>query len=86
MGVEDALNEANAEIHLPDWHERRRTMALRSDLNLMGLAIPEPAQVTPFRGEAEVLGAIYVLEGSRLGGAVLIRTVLDDLSERPGSL
>jgi heme oxygenase len=79
MGVEDALDEADAEIHLPDWHERRRTMALRSDLNLMGLAFPEPAQVTPFRGEAEVLGAIYVLEGSRLGGAVLIRSVPDGL-------
>ncbi|MNS30078.1 hypothetical protein D3C72_621000 [compost metagenome] len=43
MGVEAALDEADAETHLPDWHERRRTIALRSDLNLMGLAFPEPA-------------------------------------------
>ena len=79
MGVEAALDVADAETHLPDWHERRRSTALRSDLFLMGLALPEPAAVAPFRGEAEVLGAIYVLEGSRLGGAVLIRSVPDDL-------
>ena len=74
MGVEAALDGADAEIHLPDWHERRRSRALRSQLRLMGLVLPEPAAVAPFRGEAAVLGAIYVLEGSRLGGAVLIRS------------
>ncbi|MNS69809.1 hypothetical protein D3C72_1031370 [compost metagenome] len=79
LGVEVALDEADAEVHLPDWPERRRTTALRSDLGLMGLALPEPAPVTPFRGEAEVLGAMYVLEGSRLGAAVLIRSVPDEL-------
>jgi len=78
MGVEGALDGAEAGAYLPDWPERRRTAALRSDLSLMGLALPEPASVTPFRGEAEVLGAIYVLEGSRLGAAVLIRSVPDD--------
>lgn len=78
MGVEGALDGSEAGAYLPDWPERRRTAALRSDLSLMGLALPEPASVTPFCGEAEVLGAIYVLEGSRLGAAVLIRSVPDD--------
>ncbi|WEK56636.1 MAG: biliverdin-producing heme oxygenase [Candidatus Brevundimonas phytovorans] len=79
MGVEGALDGAEAGAYLPDWPERRRSAALRSDLSLMGLALPEPASVTPFRGEAEILGAIYVLEGSRLGAAVLIRSVSENL-------
>ena len=79
MVVEAALDAAGAENHLPDWRERRRANALRADLDLMGLDLPEPAPVPLFRGEAEVLGAIYVLEGSRLGAAVLVRSVPGDL-------
>lgn len=79
IGVEAALDAACAEIHLPDWRERRRADALRADLQLMGLDVPEPARVPTFRGEAEVLGAIYVLEGSRLGAAVLVCSVPDEM-------
>jgi len=72
IGVEAALDAACADTYLPDWRERRRSDALRADLGLLGLDVPEPALVPTFREEAELLGAIYVLEGSRLGAAVLV--------------
>lgn len=51
-----------------------RTGALSADLAALGHALPEP---TPFAvaGEAARWGALYVIEGSRLGGALLARRV-----------
>ena len=45
----------------------------------MGLSPPAPASPPVFAGEAQVLGGLYVLEGSRLGGAMLIKTVSQGL-------
>lgn len=58
---------------------RGRTAALRQDLR--DLAIAPPALIPPLisEGQAARWGAFYVLEGSRLGGAVLARRVPDGL-------
>lgn len=45
----------------------------------LGLALPRSVGAPGFTDEAEVLGGAYVLEGSRLGGALLVRSVPDDL-------
>lgn len=75
---------------MPGW--RGRTAALRQDLR--DLAIAPPASITPLipDGHAARWGALYVLEGSRLGGAVLARRVPDGLpaaflgaAHRPGA-
>jgi len=78
-GVEAALDAAGAGDLLPDWKARRRAEALESDLTAMGLTAPVAVPAPAFVTEAEVLGGAYVLEGSRLGGAMLIRSVPDDL-------
>jgi heme oxygenase len=60
----------------PDWAIRRRAEALRADLiGIGGVEIPRSTAAlrTP---EAEAPGILYVLEGSRLGGQVLLRQVL----------
>ena len=84
LPCEMALDRAQAERILPDWPLRRRADLLRDDLRKIGSNISasdsgglraEPS----FRTASEILGAIYVLEGSRLGGAMLVRSV-------PGSL
>lgn len=78
--VEDALDRAGAARVVADWDERRRGHLLAADLADLGLR-PEPAAPLELvAGDGgmlheEVLGAIYVLEGSRLGGAVLARSV-----------
>lgn len=73
LPIEAALDEANAAAILPDWPGRRRGHLLRSDLEALGAAEPEPIAAFAFKTEAAALGAIYVLEGSRLGGALLKR-------------
>ena len=76
LPVETALDQAHAETFLPDWPERRRGDLLRADLAALNVTLPEPFPVPSFLSiKASMLGAIYVLEGSRLGGAVLKRTV-----------
>ncbi|MBB6125200.1 biliverdin-producing heme oxygenase [Sphingobium subterraneum] len=63
-----------------DWHGRSE--ALRADLADLGCAMPtEDALLLP-TGEAARWGALYVLEGSRLGGAVLEKQVLTGLPTR----
>lgn len=57
----------------------RRGDRLRDDLAKLGLTVPPLAVAPDFSSAAERLGGHYVLEGSRLGGAVLVRGVAPDL-------
>lgn len=61
----------------PDWAARRRGPALRSDLAGLGFAGPATDEtLKSMSDDAEAPGVLYVLEGSRLGGQVLLRQVL----------
>lgn len=72
--VERALDAARAETVIPDWHERKRTAAIRGDLDALALAPAEEAGRADWIGDrASILGAAYVLEGSRLGGKMLLK-------------
>lgn len=73
--VERALDGGGAASVLADWPDRRRAHLLLDDLATMGLAEPAAEERPEFVGEAAILGAVYVLEGSRLGGALLKRSV-----------
>jgi heme oxygenase len=53
-----------------DLAARRRTPALLADLRALGCPPPDPAPVK-ISGFAAALGALYVLEGSALGGKIL---------------
>lgn len=82
FGVEAALEEAGVASVLADWRDRRRAEMLREDLAGLGLQIPAPVTPPALAGEASILGAVYVLEGSRLGGAVLVRTAPDTVPKK----
>ena len=75
LPLEDVLNRAGAAAVLPDWPARRRSAALLDDLHRLGQPPGRPRPVAA-GGLGWVLGALYVLEGSRLGGQVLRRRVL----------
>jgi len=75
LAVEAALDAAGAETVIDGWAGRRRSGALKADLTALDLRVPAPATFPALDGEAAILGAAYVLEGSRLGGAMLVRTV-----------
>lgn len=75
LPLEQAL-EAGAAPRLPvDWSTRRRGPALLADLRALGVPEPVCDELAPIEGDAAALGTLYVLEGSRLGGALLSRSV-----------
>lgn len=77
LPVEAALDAAGIEAVIPDWGARRRASLLLSDLAALDLP-PPPIEPTPaFDDVPAMLGGAYVLEGSRLGGTMLRRSVPD---------
>lgn len=79
LPAEAALDAAGAAASFPYWDQRRRSVPLRADLDALGLALPAAQANLSFGSPAEVAGGVYVLEGSRLGGAMLARSVAPDL-------
>ena len=79
LPIEAALAAAGADALMPGWSRRRRINALLDDLTALDLTAPTSIPPPPFDGAAAVLGGLYVLEGSRLGGAVLVRGVAPGL-------
>lgn len=55
---------------LPAW--RGRTQLLADDLAQLGLAMPPPLEFKPPESASWRWGVLYVLEGSRLGGSILV--------------
>ncbi|MDG2523264.1 biliverdin-producing heme oxygenase [Caulobacter segnis] len=70
--VETALAD-RAQALLGDWTARTRAHLLAADLAALGLTPPAPIPAPAFADDAAVLGAVYVLEGSRFGGGVLAK-------------
>ncbi|RUM07525.1 biliverdin-producing heme oxygenase [Rhizobium chutanense] len=77
--AENALDEAGVVRLLPDWPERRRAQLLLADIGELGDRMPERLPPPPLHDEAALWGALYVLEGSKLGGALLAKSVPDAL-------
>ncbi len=70
----EAAVAAHAAAWLPDWEARRRTPALTQDLAKLGRSAPAAAEIRAAGPQAS-LGALYVLEGSRLGARLLLAEV-----------
>lgn len=82
LPVEAALEAGGIAGDVSDWPERKRAAALRGDLTDLGVPVPPPYELPRFQGLPERLGALYVLEGSRLGGTYLVRQVPSHLPRR----
>lgn len=79
LPLERALEQGGVERVLPDWLARRRAGALEQDLEILGMPVPAPVPVGPNSDEACLFGRLYVLEGSRLGGKLLVRRALENV-------
>ena len=75
LPLEAALTASGAHEILVDWISRRRTNALLADLRALGADDVPSLTVAAIDSTERLLGALYVLEGSRLGGAVLLRLI-----------
>jgi heme oxygenase len=78
--IEAALEADGIEQHIPDWQQRVRTPALTHDLETL-VIVCNPMPMPDFKSIAEMLGAVYVLEASRMGE----RVMLARLAEHPDS-
>ena len=80
--LEQALLAAGVESLLPDWTRRTRAAALRADLTDLGITDVVLATAPPLAEAARMFGALYVLEGSRLGARLLVPDLLAGGSAR----
>nr|WP_269141474.1 biliverdin-producing heme oxygenase [Sphingomonas sp. IC-56] len=82
LPLEAALDAAGAEQITPDWPTRRRGAQIREDLAFLRDVAVEAPQAEPVQWQLDtpeaVAGALYVLEGSRLGGKFLARQLPAD--------
>jgi heme oxygenase len=77
-----ALERAGAEHLCPGWEGRSRLAALEEDLTVLGTRPHRfPAYPPSFTTEPEIWGALYALEGSRLGNRIILRRVMECGSE-----
>ena len=75
-----AAETAFATHDLPAWRER--TSLLAADLADLGEPLPAPLAFVLPDADGAAWGALYVTEGSRLGGIMLARTVPASLPSR----
>ncbi len=80
--LEAALERGGVDRLLADWPLRRRSDALERDLEILAVRVPSPISVGVTRDEARLFGRLYVLEGSRLGGRLLVRRALANADPR----
>jgi heme oxygenase (biliverdin-IX-beta and delta-forming) len=77
-----ALERAGAEHVCPGWEGRSRVAALEEDLRALGMRPnTNPAYPPSFVREPEIWGALYAVEGSRLGNRIILRRVMERGSE-----
>lgn len=74
LPLEDALESAGVMRLLADWGDRCRSEALKADLLEIGASC-FPVSPPVFKSDAALLGALYVLEGSRLGARVILSRI-----------
>ena len=74
LPLERTLEANGVRELIPGWDARARSRAMYADLDLLGIA-PQPVETAAVLTHARMLGALYVLEGSRLGAKVLVRQV-----------
>lgn len=73
--IELALEQGGIARLLSDWPERRRRDMLASDLATLHIQSPSLLDGIAFSSDEALWGAVYVLEGSKMGGAMLAKRV-----------
>jgi heme oxygenase len=68
---------------LPDYQERRKSASLENDVLSLGGVLPEkvPALLLPMiENQLQAFGALYVMEGSTLGGLIISQMIKKQLN------
>ena len=90
-GLEPAVERScNIRELIPDWDQRRKVPWLKDDLRWLGLPredigeLPVCSRLPELTSPATIFGALYVTEGSTLGGQVICRQLSQSLHLSPG--
>ncbi len=75
----EAWLDAHQPADMHPWSEVRRWPALEADIAALDITPPAPVPFAMATDIASVCGVTYVLEGSRMGGALLSRRVAPGL-------
>lgn len=81
-GLESLINNAIDTHSLPDSAERRKTKAIADDITGLGGTVPIKATgnaLPRITNHLEALGALYVIEGSTLGGKIISKMMQKQL-------
>jgi heme oxygenase len=81
-GLEKQIERYVNESTLADYNERRKTAAIADDIVAMGGTVPELATANELPGidnYLQAFGALYVIEGSTLGGKIISKMVQQHL-------
>lgn len=88
-GLELLINNTIGDDILPDNAERRKTQSLANDLQFLGSEIPTKATVDELPAlntPLQALGALYVIEGSTLGGKIISKMMQQQLGLEAGAM
>ncbi|MFD0795747.1 biliverdin-producing heme oxygenase [Mucilaginibacter litoreus] len=82
-GLEDQINQAIDPDLLPDNADRRKTQSIAEDIKALGETVPAKANsdtLPRIKNHLEALGALYVIEGSTLGGKIISKMMEQQLA------
>lgn len=82
-GLEPLINNHLDLTTLPDYHLRRKSSYLAEDLNYLNAALPILAEfkaLPEINNHFQALGALYVIEGSTLGGKIISKMIKKQLA------
>lgn len=84
MVEEAAYNRSDVKAVLPDIEERKLSANLAKDLRALNVSpAPSCPPITWVHDLPSAMGTIYVIEGSTLGGRVIVKRVMDQLGLTP---
>ncbi|MFD0748714.1 biliverdin-producing heme oxygenase [Mucilaginibacter calamicampi] len=86
-GLEQRVDQYIDANNLSDYAGRRKTAALATDIEALGETLPRKAEggeLPTIENELQAFGALYVIEGSTLGGKIISKMVQQHLGITDG--
>jgi heme oxygenase len=87
--LEDQINKYIGSDELPDYLQRRKSASLAKDILALGGSLPKKvtaAHLPVIENYLQAFGALYVIEGSTLGGSIISRMLSTQLGLKDNGL
>jgi len=87
-GLEEQIDLYISTRELPDYKQRRKSAALANDIKSLGgtpVSLANLEDLPPIQNTRQAYGALYVIEGSTLGGKIISKMMAQQLGITDGS-